>query len=155
MTFEQVLSLNTWLGRSGYMRTYLPDHPKASAKGDVEIHVLMAEIKHGGSLPDGAVVHHIDCDRTNNHPDNIHICYGGHAEHKELHRRINARSACGHEDWYKCYRCRMYSPLGDGHNGTVRAYRASTRGGDCNMVVHRECDNQYRRELKERKRNAA
>ena len=71
---------------NGYMEIYMPGHPSAMATGYVHEHVLVAEMKHGGPLPEGAVVHHDDENRTNNDPENIIILYGGHSEHMALHQ---------------------------------------------------------------------
>ena len=40
----------------------------------VYLHRVLAERKIGRALRHGEVVHHLDEDKTNNHPDNLEIC---------------------------------------------------------------------------------
>ncbi|SDH25414.1 HNH endonuclease [Nitrosomonas sp. Nm132] len=49
-------------------------------------HVLIAEKAIGRKLRKGEVVHHIDCDKTNNNPSNLMICTTGY--HMQLHARM-------------------------------------------------------------------
>ena len=72
-------------------------------------HILVAEKALGKRLPKGAIVHHIDEDRTNDLPSNLVICPDS-AYHQLLHRRKRAIVACGHADWRKCQICKKYSP---------------------------------------------
>lgn len=63
-------------------------HPRADRQGTVFEHVLVAEQKLGRALCDGEVVHHIDCIKNNNHPDNLTVC-ASHTEHFLIHGSLN------------------------------------------------------------------
>jgi hypothetical protein len=56
-----------------YWYTYLPDHPNATTKHLVADHRLVMEQKLGRYLLPSEVVHHIDGNPQNNHPDNLMI----------------------------------------------------------------------------------
>ena len=70
-------------------------------------HVDVAEKALGKPLPNGAEVHHIDENPSNNAPSNLVICPDV-AYHKLLHQRQRAFDACGHYGWRKCQFCRQY-----------------------------------------------
>ncbi len=94
--------------RKGYVYEYTPDHPGATRNGRVRQHRLTAERNHippkSGELMDAYfieggrlylkpeyIVHHIDEDRLNNHPDNLDVCTksehtSGHNTHKSIIR---------------------------------------------------------------------
>lgn len=64
----------------GYDYIFLPNHPYATNKGYIlESHLVMEE-KIGRYLQKGEIVHHIDKNPTNNHPDNL-ILFGSNGEH--------------------------------------------------------------------------
>lgn len=65
---------------SGASKTY------AKAYGRHE-HRVIAEQKLGRKLRPGEIVHHIDCNKRNNHPDNLKVMT--QAEHAALHARLN------------------------------------------------------------------
>lgn len=50
------------------------------------LHRVVAEQKLGRPLKRGEVVHHIDGDPSNNHPDNLEICSSA-SVHRRHHRR--------------------------------------------------------------------
>ena len=50
-------------------------------------HIAVAERVLGKPLPPGAVVHHINQDRTDNRPENLVIC-PSHAYHRLIHHRM-------------------------------------------------------------------
>lgn len=70
-------------------------------------HVQVVERVLGKPLPPKAVVHHIDENRSNNHPANLVIC-PDHAYHALIHRRMRALAECGHAHWRKCWICKKY-----------------------------------------------
>lgn len=83
---------------------------KVRADGSqIREHVAVAERALGKRLPLGALVHHVDEDKSNNAPSNLVICPDD-AYHLLLHRRMRALDACGHADWIKCWVCKRYSP---------------------------------------------
>lgn len=75
----------------------------------VREHVAVAERAIGHPLPAGALVHHVDEDRSNNSTSNLVVCPDD-AYHFLLHRRMRARDACGNANWIKCWVCKTYSP---------------------------------------------
>jgi hypothetical protein len=91
----------------GYVRVLLPGHPRG-AKGYVREHIVIAEKALGRHLPDTAVVHHVDNERTNNSNTNLVICQD-QAYHLLLHQRARALKACGHADWLNCHYCHGYA----------------------------------------------
>lgn len=70
-------------------------------------HVLIAERALGHRLPEGAQVHHVDEDRSNDANENLVICPNA-AYHQLLHKRTRAYNACGHADLVKCSVCQQY-----------------------------------------------
>lgn len=66
--------------KSGYVLVYRPGHHEANRHGQVREHRVMMEQKLGRPLQRGEVVHHIDGNRANNHPDNLEV-YENNALH--------------------------------------------------------------------------
>ena len=140
MTFQPNLELRekvghpfgTYIDAQGYImlkKTTRKYHP-------IKEHILVAEIMYGGELPKGADVHHIDLDRTNNHPNNLMIC--SHSYHLIAHRWLRAKQACGNPGWRKCVFCKAWDEpenlfIGNTHN-----------------VYHRRCENEYGRQRYQR-----
>lgn len=74
--------------------------------GRVREHVAVVEKAMGKALPAGAVIHHVDEDRTNNAPSNLLVC--SHGYHMMLHARMRAMAACGNPNWKRCTYCGKY-----------------------------------------------
>lgn len=70
------------------------------------LHILVAEKAIGKKLPKGAIVHHVNEDKTDNRNSNLLIC--DRAFHKVIHQRLNAMNACGNPNWRKCMICKKY-----------------------------------------------
>lgn len=76
--------------RGGRVKVYRPDHPDANTRGYVWRHRIVAEEKIGRRLRPEEVVHHIDGDQTNDHPDNLEV-YADQAEHARYHGKTKPR----------------------------------------------------------------
>ena len=72
----------------GYWYIYKPDHPHATQAHRVAEHRLVMEQKLGRYLEHQEVVHHIDGNSQNNHPDNL-VVFQTNAQH--LKRELNGR----------------------------------------------------------------
>ncbi len=104
--------------------------------GDIRWHIVVAEKALGRQMPKGAEVHHVNEIRHDSTPSNLVICPDG-AYHKLLHKRLNAKKACGNPNWLKCKICKEYdSP----NNLSV------TPNGK--IGYHKKCINQYNREYR-------
>lgn len=66
--------------KSGYVLIYRPNHHEANRHGQVREHRVVMEQKLGRLLRRGEVVHHLDGNRANNHPDNLEV-YENNALH--------------------------------------------------------------------------
>lgn len=78
---------------NGYTMVYIPEHPSAYTsdnwRGWVYEHRVVAEQSLGRLLNDDEVVHHLDCNRNNNSPENL-IVLANQAMHIRLHHWIDA-----------------------------------------------------------------
>lgn len=61
------------IDEDGYVLIHAPQHHLADGGGYVREHRLVMEQKLGRPLAQGEVVHHIDGDKANNHPDNLEL----------------------------------------------------------------------------------
>lgn len=73
--------------KSGYIRTYCPDHPKA-IKGYVREHVLVMEKYLGRYLKSGEVVHHINGIGDDNRIENL-MLFPSNRDHLHYHKELN------------------------------------------------------------------
>lgn len=80
------------LGANGYIYSLAPDHPRANVRGYVLEHRLVAEHSLGRLLTECEVVHHIDGNRLNNSPDNLHV-FASQSEHSK-HHVAERRESC-------------------------------------------------------------
>jgi hypothetical protein len=74
-----------------YLRAYVPDHPSRNKHGYVLHHRIVAENKIGRLLKKTEVVHHVDGNGKNNHPDNLVVLINN-AEHCKLHGKERKRT---------------------------------------------------------------
>lgn len=64
------------ISKGGYIKILKPEHPKADSQGYVLEHVLIAEKQLGKPLSSGAVVKHINGNKTDNRLENLAILKG-------------------------------------------------------------------------------
>lgn len=74
------------LSQKGYVLVYKPDHHRADSKGFVFEHILVAEEKYGILITPKQAVHHINCVKTDNRPENI-MLFATQGEHTAFHNR--------------------------------------------------------------------
>lgn len=99
-------------GPSGYLMARAAGHPRGNRDGFVLEHILVAEGVLGRYLPEGAQVHHVDCDRANNAKGNLVICQD-QGYHSLLHRRLRALESCGNPAALRCMICHGYDRQDD------------------------------------------
>lgn len=100
----------------------------------VREHVLVAERALGRALPQGAVVHHVDENKSNNTPSNLVVCED-RAYHNLLHARIRALRETGHANHRPCRYCKRYdSPA---NLTVVRRLRGPKKGQE--LFYHAKC----------------
>lgn len=76
----------------GRVQLLLPWHHLADAKGYVYRYQIVAELKLRRNLLPEEVVHHVDEDITNDHPDNLRV-FANQAEHARFHGRQRSPEA--------------------------------------------------------------
>lgn len=83
---------NLILKTNGYKLIYLPEHSSAMSsgcwKGYVYEHIAIAEELLGRKLKEDEIVHHMDCNRSNNRHENLLVL--NRSQHMKLHLWINA-----------------------------------------------------------------
>lgn len=65
-----------------------PSHPNAMKNSYVAEHIVIATKRLGHALVKGECVHHIDGNKKNNHPDNLHVCLK--KEHSCIHAQLDS-----------------------------------------------------------------
>lgn len=126
--------------KPGYPAVLMPMHLRASARGYVHEHILIAEKALGKPLPPGVVVHHVNGSK-NSGP--LMVCQD-QAYHLLLHQRQRAYEACGYANWRKCSYCKTYdvpenlfiSKNNTGSHHKCRAkYQYDRRHEDCPVSI--------------------
>jgi hypothetical protein len=125
------------LNGSGY---FVTQHKGRSRR----MHVLLVESVLGKPLPEGAQVHHVNGDRSDNRNSNLVVC-PSHEYHWLLHRRQEALNKCGNANWLKCRYCGEHD---DPKNLSV--YARNPKNHDSVRAYHRHCANEDRRQRKQR-----
>jgi len=87
--------------KSGYVLIYRPSHHEANRHGQVREHRVVMEQKLGRLLQRGEVVHHLDGNRANNHPDNLEV-YENNALHL-AETRAGQRPNWSAEGWARLH----------------------------------------------------
>jgi hypothetical protein len=113
-------------------------------------HIVIVEKILGKKLPEGAVIHHINCNGLDNRNENLVVCQN-QAYHNLLHTRMRAVCAGFPPYFLKCQHCKNFD---DPKNMTSYPH-----GKNKHHVFHSSCGNEYKRNnrklKKEGKHNAA
>lgn len=75
----------SYINKEGYKKVYKPEHPKASERGFVSEHLIVAEKKMKRPLGSDEVVHHKDGDKFNNRRRNLEVLT--RSEHYKKHNQ--------------------------------------------------------------------
>lgn len=122
---------------NGYRYLWMPNHHRASSRGYVAEHIVVAEKAIGRPLPQPHLVHHVNESKSDNRPGNFVVCED-RGYHNLLHQRATALRECGHANWLKCAFCKQWdSP------SRLYVFPGSLKGR------HRQCGARYRRERKQ------
>lgn len=82
-----------FLINDGYKYIYNPRHPDATKTGYVLEHRLVMEKVIGRRLEQDELVHHLNHNRLDNRPENLHLC--SNSEHGTTHIQDRARDEKG------------------------------------------------------------
>ena len=127
-----------WDGGRGYMI-------RGINGGSIREHVRIAQLALGKPLPDGAQVHHVNGDRSDNRPKNLVICQDSDY-HKELHRRSAVVKRGGNPNAQRlCLRCDALLPSESFKARRAKhgpAYYSRCRG--CMSIINRAYNSRRR-----------
>ena len=95
-------------------------------------HVAVVEKALGKPLPKGAVIHHINEDKTDNRPENLLVC-PDRKYHNLIHLRMEALAATGSPDSRKCVHCQQWDKPENLYKTTGYAL----------SMYHKKCKSEY------------
>lgn len=103
-------------------------------------HKLIVEKAIGRKLKDKEEIHHVNMIRSDNRPSNLVVC-PDHYYHELLHVRTEALEQCGNADYRRCFFCKTFDD--------TKLMYAEKRNG---THYHRECRNQYKKNMRKAKK---
>lgn len=114
-------------------------------------HVAVAEKALGKKLPRGAVVHHVDENRSNNSPQNLVICESPRY-HSLIHTRMLVAKAGGNPvTEKKCTRCKSIKPRAEFYSSSLHLDGKRNHCRECALELAR-INNPKRQARREAKR---
>jgi hypothetical protein len=125
---------------NGYVRVWMPSHPRADKNGTVLEHLLVAQAALGYPVPARHPVHHFDENKSNNERSNLVICQDNRY-HMLLHARKRILDAGGDPDKVKiCGVCKQLVQREEFHKN-----RATIDGlnQNCKPCQKRLANNRY------------
>ncbi len=75
-------------GVGHHIEVKIHNHPKSGRHNKVYQHILIAEEKMGRFLANDELVHHINCVKSDNRPENLFVCKNN-GEHFRIHGSLN------------------------------------------------------------------
>ena len=112
-----------------------PEHLNACSNGQIKEHVYIMSEMLGRPLDGFEVVHHIDENPLNNHPDNLQLFVNQAAHvthHNILRAQKNALLISGDASYMKCPYCKVYSAPSEMSVSKAR-----------HTAYHKACKNTY------------
>lgn len=115
----------------GYPSIRCEGHPRANSAGFVHEHILVAERALGRRLPQGAVVHHVNENKSDPSNSNLVICQDANY-HLHLHARMRIKAAGGNPNTDAiCGKCGAVKNRTEFHSNAGNTHGVHSRCKQC------------------------